>query len=113
MIAMSEKRRVFAHPGERELVLLTADQVAEVTGTKASWWRNSARERKIAFTFIAGSYRWSPAQVAETIAQFEVRPQGTAEGTPSAPRRPKITAESASPGGQLRARTPRRRNRAA
>lgn len=76
----------------------------------SEWWvKEQARKRRIPFSLIGGSYRFTDEHVAEVIRLFEQRPESNGNGTviavgPARKRSP-ATSETSAP---LRARVPRR-----
>jgi len=77
----------------------------------SQWWvKEQARKRRIPFSWIGGSYRFTDAHVAEIIALFEVRPEDATATAPT-PRQAARHPGGHETGGtviQLRARPPRR-----
>ncbi|WP_432984674.1 hypothetical protein [Dactylosporangium sp. CA-233914] len=67
--------------------------------------KEQARKRRIPFAWIGGSYRFTDEHLAEIIRLFEVRPEAERSATPRAVPAPAI--------GPLKARRPRRTQRAA
>lgn len=74
----------------------------------SEWWiKEQARQRRIPYSWIGGSYLFTDDHVIEIVRLFEVRP--TDQAPPTARRasnRP--TGEQMSPVVQLHARVPRR-----
>ncbi|WP_433055514.1 helix-turn-helix domain-containing protein [Dactylosporangium sp. CS-033363] len=76
-------------------------EVAKILDCSEWWVKEQARKRRIPFTWIGGSYRFTDEHLAEIIRLFEVRPQEVRPATPrAAPANPMV--------GPLRARKPRR-----
>jgi hypothetical protein len=75
----------------------------------SEWWiKEQARNRRIPYSWIGGSYLFTPEHITEIVRRFEVQPNESAATIPS-PRRPAHdTADQAAPVVQLRARIPRR-----
>src|SRR5262245_43140716 len=99
------ERPALAHP-----VLHRAADVARILGCSEWWVKEQARKRRIPYSFIGGSYRFTDQHVVEIVSLFEVRPSETDEPAPL-PRRPVVqsgAAETANAPHRLTARTPRR-----
>jgi len=83
-------------------------EVAKILGCSEWWVKEQARKRRIPYSWIGGTYRFTDDHVSQIIRVFEVQPVTTpnAEKTSPAPRR------SAPRSGEvvtvLTARTPRR-----
>lgn len=92
-------------------ILHTPEEAAELLACKPSWLREKARRREIPFTLVGGAYRFSDAHLTRIVQQFEQAP-----GRPAAPpvRRTRPASEPAPASGpaQLKARRPRRLQRA-
>ena len=92
-------------------ILHTPEEAAELLRCKASWLREKARLREIPFSKVGGAYRFSDAHLTQIVAQFEQAP-----GRPAAPAvrrtRPATELAPASGSAQLKARRPRRLQRA-
>jgi hypothetical protein len=76
----------------------------------SEWWiKEQARKRRIPFSLIGGSYRFTDEHIAEVIRLFEQRPESDSAGTVTAVgsgrKRSPTTSEASAP---LRARVPRR-----
>jgi hypothetical protein len=92
----------------------TADEAAAILKCKASWLKEQARQRKIPFTLIAGSYRWTAGHLDEILALREHRPQAPARPSGLAPRKAPRSPEPPAEAPQvplLQSRPPRRRRR--
>jgi hypothetical protein len=76
----------------------------------SEWWvKEQARKRRIPFSWIGGSYLFTPNHLAEIVTLFEMRPTG--EQAPS--REPKSIKRAPKPSTnepmtRLKARPPRR-----
>jgi hypothetical protein len=81
-------------------------EVASILRCSVWWVKEQARNRRIPFSWIGGSYLFTTEHIVEIVALFERRPDGGLTTT-SRKRRPAgvITAE---PAVQLVARVPRR-----
>jgi hypothetical protein len=86
--------------------LLTADEAAPILGKTPSWLNEEARLRRVPFTMMGRSYRWTSAQLAEIIASREIRPQ--LEQPSRAPALRRVPEPAAIPETLLTARIPRR-----
>ncbi|GIH19169.1 helix-turn-helix domain-containing protein [Rugosimonospora africana] len=85
-----------------------AADVAEILHCSEWWVKQQARQRRIPFCWIGGSYRFTDEHVTQIARLFEV--PATDPATPAAPRResrPPADADGA-PVVQLVARQPRR-----
>jgi Helix-turn-helix domain len=101
------------HQPSREASLYRPAQVAKKLGCSEWWVKEQARQRRIPFSWIGGSYRFTDEHVVEIIRLFEVRPEhggpaGSAAGTSTTSKRPETPA---APVTRLRARSPRRTRR--
>lgn len=83
--------------------LHTSEQAADVLQCTKSWLQDQARQRRIPFTMIAGSYRFTDEHIAEIIRIYEQHPE--AETGLPVRRRPEAAPVN---GAGLRARPPRR-----
>lgn len=97
----------------------TAEQAADIIGCKASWLKRLARERKISYEWIGGSYKFTAAQIEAIIAFCEVPAKAAPDPAKSAPTKRKADAKPVplfplTPAGtvQLRARAPRKQGAA-
>lgn len=85
-------------------------EVAKVLRCSEWWVKEQARNGRIPFSWIGGSYRFTDGHVAEIIRLFERRPANSEPVTDRStepkpqPKRPKGTE----PTVMLKARTPRR-----
>jgi hypothetical protein len=81
----------------------------------SEWWvKEQARQRRIPFSWIGGSYLFTEEHVAEIVRLFEVRPSDATAPTAAtgrASRRP--AGETGESTIRLSARTPRRARAAA
>lgn len=98
--------------------LYRPDEVAAVLGCSAWWVKDRARRRQIPFARVGRAYRFTAAHLAEIIRLHEERPTIAARppspGTPpAAPARRSGAPEPGATSGRLRARPPRRPDRAA
>jgi hypothetical protein len=91
-------------------VLHRAADVARMLRCSEWWVKEQARNRRIPYSFIGGSYRFTDQHVVEIVKLFEVRPQETEEPAPL-PRRSAAQGRAGNNGKalhRLTARTPRR-----
>jgi hypothetical protein len=93
--------------------LYSAADVAAALRCSEWWVKEQARQRRIPYCWIGGSYRFTDAHLAEIVRLSEVRP--AEQLAPVAP--PEPTRSSASDQGgdsvvRLRARPPRRARKA-
>ena len=68
------------------LRLHTAEEAAAILRVKQSWLERQAADRKIPFTMLGGSYRFTSAHLEQIIRLHE---QAPAPRAPSQPRGPK------------------------
>lgn len=64
----------------------TAEEAAEILKVKQSWLERQAAARKIPFTMLGGSYRFSDRHLAEIVQMNEVAPVSVAGDAPPSPR---------------------------
>ena len=99
-----------ARHGQGAPTLYTAEEVAEILRVKKSWLERQAAARKIPFTMLGGSYRFTFAHLAAIVQMHEEAPAPPAEtrdrGTSS--RRPSTGQDPVSRG--LAPLRPRPRN---
>jgi len=93
--------------------LHAAKEIAAALRVSESWVKNQAQRRRIPFTLVGGSYRFTEAHLVEIIEIFEQRPEPTRGQVVTAPRRraqPRpLPVDAVVP---LRARQPQRRPKA-
>ena len=97
------------------LAIHTLDEAAAILRVKPSWLERQAAARKIPFTMLGGSYRFTTDHLAAIVSQHENQPAPAAHLT-SEPRtrKPREAAHrDDSPAGALRARPVARRSPAA
>lgn len=101
-------------PGSAPIPLHRPADVARMLQCSEWWVKEQARKRRIPFTWIGGSYRFTDEHVAEVIRLFEQRPDSDGALPGGAPRagsgrgRPQLPGDTAV---SLRARVPRRARR--
>jgi excisionase family DNA binding protein len=83
-------------------------EVAELLGCSQWWVKEQARKRRVPFSWIGGSYRFTAEQVDEIVRLHEVLPTHGAPATNPIRRVTPIANGDAHPTGRLKARTPRR-----
>lgn len=93
--------------------LLGARDVAEVLGCSEWWVKEQARNRRIPFAWIGGSYRFTDEHVAEIIRRCEVLPDSPVPAPAVVPaavpvRAPAVPLASVRSPADLTARVPRR-----
>jgi excisionase family DNA binding protein len=74
----------------------TAEEAAEILKVKQSWLERQAAARKIPFTLLGGSYRFSDRHLAEIVQMNEVPPVPVARDAPPPPH-PRRNAGTADP----------------
>jgi excisionase family DNA binding protein len=94
------------------LAVYTLDEAAAILRVRPSWLERQAAARKIPFTMLGGSYRFTADHLAAIVAQHENRPSPITAGprprqSREAPRRDDV------PVSALRARPMARRRPAA
>jgi excisionase family DNA binding protein len=60
--------------GGASIAVHTLDEAAAILRVKPSWLERQAAARKIPFTMLGGSYRFTPDHLIAIIRQFERRP---------------------------------------
>ncbi len=68
-------------------VLYTAQEAAEILRVKKSWLERQAAARKIPFTVLGGSYRFTASHLAESVRLYEQIPSRPIEDKPTEARR--------------------------
>jgi hypothetical protein len=87
-------------------VLHRAADVARILGCSEWWVKEQARNRRIPYSWIGGSYRFTDQHITEIVRLFEVRP---VEARVPAQRSTMQAGDTeGSPVSYLKARTPRR-----
>jgi excisionase family DNA binding protein len=110
-----------AAPGNREqetgaagtlagqLVMHTAEEAARLLKVKRSWLERQAAARKIPFSMLGGSYRFSDRHLAEIVRRYEMSPlSSTPDDRQPVSRRARHGRQPAATAPLLR---PRPRNR--
>ena len=62
------------HHGQDTLRLYTAEEAAEILRVKKSWLERQAAARKIPFTMLGRSYRFTSAHLAAIVRMHEQAP---------------------------------------
>ena len=75
------------------LAIHTLDEAAAILRVKPSWLERQAAARKIPFTMLGGSYRFTADHLAAIVAQHENRP--APQSPPSSEPRPRRSGRSA------------------
>ena len=101
-------------PAQQQPTFYRPAEVAAMLRCSEWWVKEQARNRRIPYCWIGGSYRFTPGHVVEIARLFEVRP---AEDVPSPRRSGRSTQlpkdNGAEPPLRLVARRPRRAQSAA
>ena len=63
--------------------LYTAAEAAEILKVKRSWLERQAAARRIPFTMLGGSYRFTAEHLAAIVRQYEQRPVIASAAEPS------------------------------
>ena len=84
------------------LVMHTAEEATRLLKAKRSWLERQAAARKIPFSMLGGSYRFSDRHLAEIVRINEVAPVPPAPGTPQPARTAPEDADQRGADGQLR-----------
>ena len=74
--------------GAAPVAVHTLDEAAAILRVKPSWLERQAAAHKIPFTMLAGSYRFTPAHLAEIIRMNEHIPCAASDES-SEPERPR------------------------
>jgi excisionase family DNA binding protein len=88
-------------------VVYTVEEAATILRVRPSWLERRAAERKIPFTMLGGSYRFTDSHLAQIVEMFEMAPARREEHRPARRgRRPAPVAALATAGlgGPLRPR---------
>jgi excisionase family DNA binding protein len=93
-----------------QLVMHTVEEAARLLKVKRSWLERQAAARKIPFSMLGGSYRFSDRHLAEIVRMNEMTPVPATLDDPQTSR----TGRKERPGGEVTARIsplrPRSRN---
>ncbi|MEW2386330.1 helix-turn-helix domain-containing protein [Micromonospora sp. NPDC047707] len=83
-------------------------EVAKILRCSEWWVKEQARNDRIPFAWIGGSYRFTDEHIAEIVRLFERRPATAASPQRETPAPRRSRSESPAPAVQLKARRPRR-----
>lgn len=112
MASQARARKTGNDPNAKN-VLYRPMEVAKMLRCSAWWIKEQARKRRIPFSWIGGSYRFTDEHVAEIVRLFESRPERSVPASPQTVHNGKVTRRSMGEVKvRLRARTPRRAARA-
>ena len=91
--------------------LYTADEAAVILRVKPRWLKRQAAMRKVPFTMLAGSYRFSARHLEEIMRLHEKAPESDApsEVSRQRPRRHRAAGAASAGDAPLRARPAARR----
>lgn len=92
------------------LVMHTAEEAARLLKVKRSWLERQAAARKIQFTMLGGSYRFSDRHIAEIVRMNEVAPLPAPRKAPRSVRTPRNAPPDAESAGKVAPLRPRARN---
>jgi excisionase family DNA binding protein len=67
-------RLTMASDSQGALTLYTAEEAAEILRVKKSWLERQAAARKIPFTMLGGSYRFTSAHLSAIVRMHEQAP---------------------------------------
>jgi excisionase family DNA binding protein len=71
-----------ARRGQGPVALYTTEEAAAILRVKKSWLERQAARRKIPFTMLGGTYRFTSAHLAEIVLMHEETPASRADATP-------------------------------
>ncbi len=92
------------------LVMHTAEEAARLLKVKRSWLERQAAARKIPFSMLGGSYRFSDRHLAEIIRLNEVAPVPPARDVSGLERSRRSGRPSGEPAGTVAPLRPRPRS---
>ena len=98
-------------PQSTQPVFYRPSEVAVMLRCSEWWVKEQARQRRIPYAWIGGSYLFTPEHVAEIIRRFEVQPTDTEAPAPARRITRPTTTDHGDGGDQvvrLTARVPRR-----
>lgn len=93
-----------------QLVMHTAEEAARLLKVRQSWLERQAAARKIPFSMLGGSYRFSDRHLAEIVRMNEVVPGRSIPDMSQPGRAPRRTRSGAEPTGIAAPLRPRPRN---
>lgn len=88
----------------------TAEEAARLLKVKQSWLERQAAARKIPFSMLGGSYRFSDRHLAEIVRMNEVTPVRSIPDLSQPERAPRRTRSGADSAGVVAPLRPRPRN---
>jgi excisionase family DNA binding protein len=88
----------------------TAEEAARLLKVKRSWLERQAAARKIPFSMLGGSYRFSDRHLAEIVRINEVTPLPTVRKPPRSARTGRRASLDVEPTGTVAPLRPRPRN---
>jgi hypothetical protein len=94
-------------------VLHRATDVARLLDCSEWWVKEQARNRRIPYSWIGGSYRFTDQHIVEIVRRFEVLPTEDLASSAVASHKFGFSKEDGAQVVQLKARTPRRARNAA
>lgn len=71
---MNDREASRVAPAANFQLLYTADEAAVMLRVKPRWLRRQAAERKVPFTMLAGSYRFSARHLEQIMRMHEIEP---------------------------------------
>jgi excisionase family DNA binding protein len=92
------------------LMMHTAEEAARLLKVKQSWLERQAAARKIPFSMLGGSYRFSDRHLAEIVRMNEVAPLLTIRKPPRSKRTGHTAPRDTEPTGTVAPLRPRPRN---
>src|SRR6266702_2206245 len=95
MTSAASRATAAAGTSAGHLVMHTAEEAARLLKVKRSWLERQAAGRKIPFSMLGGSYRFSDRHIAEIVRMNEVVPAVERDNS-SAARGPHRTSRSSS-----------------
>ena len=103
-----DSRSTAARRGHGPPVLYTAEEAAAILQVKKSWLDRQAAARKIPFTMLGRSYRFTSTQLDVIVRMHEVAPAPAAAPRGRSPR--PVSRRPPAPGRSLAPLRPRPRN---
>ena len=82
-----------AHDGQGAPTLYTAGEAAEILRVKKSWLERQAAARKIPFTMLGRSYRFTSAHLSAIVRMHEQAPASSARTGDSGTRSRRLSAQ--------------------
>jgi excisionase family DNA binding protein len=93
-----------------QLVMHTTEEAARLLKVKRSWLERQAAARRIPFSMLGGSYRFSDRHLAEIVRMNEVAPVPSAPDAPQPARTPRKTLTGREAAATVAPLRPRPRN---